>query len=103
MPSKRNELIAYAVMIGQDRPFATALIIPDPENCASLSQQQIRDRIHEQVTGANLTVSAPERCRHWELVWADLTDPSLFTPTLKLRRSRLLTKNRDVIERMYSE
>ena len=98
-----HELIAYAVMIGQDRPFATALIIPDPENCASLSQQQIRDRIHEQVTGANLTVSAPERCRHWELVWADLTDPSLFTPTLKLRRSRLLTKNRDVIERMYSE
>ena len=52
---------------------------------------------------ANLDVSRTERIKKFALVRANLADPNLVTPSLKLRRAAFLEKAKAAIEELYEK
>ncbi len=86
--------ISEAVLIGERRPYCTALLWP-AEN-ADLSG------LKEQIEKMNEKLSHPETIRKWTLIDQPLTIPNgELTPNLKVRRNVVQEHFRDVIEKMY--
>jgi long-chain acyl-CoA synthetase len=108
--------IAQAMVFGDRRPHLVAVLVPDqesleawaqahgvsptPEACAAVAEFQ--RVLHTAVDRVNLRLSPPERVRRFHVAPEAFTiDNDLLTPTLKLRRHRILDRYRDDIERLY--
>lgn len=98
---EHSPLIAHAVMMGEGRNYLTALIVPDPEYTVGLTDQQLRDEVSALVAQANSLVSTAEQVKKFELVEVDAADPSLMTPTQKLKRALFAQRWSSAVERMY--
>lgn len=112
-------LISQAVVIGDNRPFPTALVTLDPEVAPKWAKEQGIDfeditelgenekvlaavqQIFDEVNGG---LSQPERIKKWTLLPRDFTqDAEEITPTLKVRRKTITEKYGDLIDRMYAK
>lgn len=98
---ERSPLIAHAVMMGEGRSYLTALIVPDPEYTVGFTAQQLQDEVSALVARANSLVSAAEQVKKFELVEVDVADPSLMTPTQKLKRAVFAQRWASAVEHMY--
>ncbi len=116
---KASRFIEQAMVIGENRKFPAALIVPDfaflKDYCAlkeipfttreqAIADKRIVDRIFQEVQEANADIG------HWEQVKKIALLPQEFTieagdltPSLKLRRKPILAKNAAVVERIYGE
>jgi long-subunit acyl-CoA synthetase (AMP-forming) len=115
----RNEpLISQAVVVGDDRPYLTALLSLDADAAADWAMQEGRSltvealvedpglqaAIDEAVARVNAVHSRVEGIRRWRLVPHDLTvTGEELTPTLKVRRARVVSEFADLVEEMYAE
>lgn len=112
---EENPLVAHALVVGDSRPYPAALILLDPDEAAYLDivppsgeativdREDLVARILPSIRHANLDVSSPERVKRFALVAADLSPGSDFvTPTMKLRRSRVLQDLAPLIETLYT-
>jgi long-chain acyl-CoA synthetase len=113
-----SPLIGAVAVIGDSRPFVTALIILDEEECARFARSRGLDQpepqtlitdpdivveIEAAVARANATLSKVEQVRaHTILGTPWLPGGDELTPTLKLKRAPIAKKYADAIERMYS-
>lgn len=113
----RHPLIGQALVVGENRPFIAALLTLD----AAGSQQwadaegiapgtdltthpRVLELIGEHVAQVNTTVSRAESIREWRVVPGEWTPESGdLTPTMKMKRSVISTRAKDVIEEMYSD
>ena len=107
--------IETAVLVGDDRPYVTALIVPKWDHLRSdlgLSgdpEQIVRDeRVVAAIQKAVDEVNA--RLAHWETVKYFRVLPRDFeeaaderTPSLKIKRAAIRRKYADLIEEMYAE
>lgn len=110
-------LFDQVMLIGEGRPYLSALVVPNPEQLSGLadsSQPGAPDR--EAARGRDLPGLVLERLQRrlkafpgyaqvhkLALVpepWT--TDNGLMTPTLKLRRAAILARHHDLVERLYS-
>jgi long-chain acyl-CoA synthetase len=115
-----NPLVSHAVMVGEGKPYLSALLVLDPEQALawadaegisipSLAQTDIRAvndptlRTHLQraVDAANALVARSEQVRRFIVVFADLDDRGLVTPTMKLKRSVVLDRAAVTVEDLY--
>lgn len=115
-----DPLVSYAVMVGEGKPYLSALLVLDPEQARtradagstgprSSSDPGIREvddptvRAHLQlvVESANALVARSEQVRRFTVVLADLDDRELVTPTMKLKRSVMLGRAASAIEDLY--
>ncbi|MFI8633961.1 AMP-dependent synthetase/ligase [Microbacterium sp. NPDC077663] len=108
-----DPLVSHAVMVGEGRSYLSALILLDPEEVASrggtpadgelreVADDDLRGRIQRTVDAANALVSRSEQVRQFVLVAADLTDTTIVTPTLKIKRRVLLERGSDVVAALY--
>lgn len=110
-------LISQAVVIGDNRPFPTALLTLDAEVVPKWSKEQgiefdditdlaenemVLAAVQQIVDEVNSGMSQPERIKKWTLLARDFTqDAEEITPTLKVRRKTITEKYNDLIERMY--
>ncbi len=109
-------LVAHAVVVGDSRPYPAALILLDKEEIDRLgvayehsdiapgvvTAPQVIDRVVGVLKKANARVSAPERVKRFSLLLADLTPGGdMVTPTMKLRRSRLLEAMAPAVDDLY--
>jgi long-chain acyl-CoA synthetase len=110
-------LIAHACVIGDGRPYNTALITLDPESasqwasqhaiCGQTPAELARDpglltAIQHSVNTANASLSRAEQIKRYTIIpggWAPGTDE--LTPTLKLKRAAITAKYSTQIEAMY--
>jgi long-chain acyl-CoA synthetase len=115
----RNEpLISQAVVVGDDRPYLTALLALDADAAADWAMQKGRsltvealvedpgllDAIDEAVARVNALHSHVEGIRRWRLLPHDLTvSGQELTPTLKVRREQVVAEFPELIEEMYAE
>jgi long-chain acyl-CoA synthetase len=112
----RDPLLAQAVVYGEGRKFAAALLClrrPVAEawarehgilvDAAALAAHPaLRDRVQATVDAVNAMVSSPERIRAWTLLDRELSaEEDELTPTLKIRRSQVAEKFRDRLEALY--
>ncbi|GAA4775214.1 AMP-dependent synthetase/ligase [Microbacterium gilvum] len=106
-----SPLVAYAVTVGDDRPYLTAMLLLDREAVARVHDVRdprpldddpaIRALLEPVVTAANARVARSERVRRFALAYAEPDDRELVTPTLKIRRRALLQRASDTIDRLY--
>jgi long-chain acyl-CoA synthetase len=114
---KSFPLIGQACVIGDARPFVSALLVLDPEvapawakqrgiDGASLAElaehQEVRAEIEQSVTEANRRFSNVEQVKKFALLDEEwLPDSEELTPTMKLKRRGIHAKYADVIESLY--
>lgn len=119
-----HPLVAHAVMVGTDQPYAGALLLLERDELQTWAEQhdrqglidaldspvtlpgvaidddELRAALQPTVDAANASVSRAEQARRFQLVLADLGDCT--TPSLKLRRSAYLASAAGLVEELYA-
>ncbi len=115
---RAHPLVSQCLVIGDNRPYLTALITLDPDGLAHW--RQVSGRLHDPierlvgepdllrhlqraVDDANVLVSTPESIRRFRVLPRDFTiDSGYLTPSLKLRRAAVLRDYADEVARLYA-
>jgi len=111
-----DPLFEQVMVVGDGRPYLTALLVLnpeqwpaearrlglDPEDPAALQDERLKQAMLARV--ADCLRAFPGYARVCDLAcflepWT--VDNGLITPTLKLRRARILERYQDVVEKMY--
>jgi long-chain acyl-CoA synthetase len=118
---KTKGWIDQIVVLGEDRPFLTALAVPDFASLRMWARDQGVDEAahsdaelieHDEVQGLfdqafteyNRDAAAHEKIRNFRLLAEPFTvEDGTLTPTLKLRRSIIAERHADRIDAMYEE
>ena len=118
-PIRANPIIGQVIVVGDQKPFVSALVTLDEEmlpvwlgNNDLDAQMSVSDaakhpavlaEIQRAVDAANATVSRAESIRKFHVLDADLTEASgHLTPKLSIKRNVILADFADVIEDMYA-
>jgi long-chain acyl-CoA synthetase len=111
-------LISQAVVVGDGRPFLTALLSLDPDAASEWAVREGRSltvealiedaglhtAVGEAVERVNAAHSHAEGIRRWRLLPHDLSVSGReLTPTLKVRREEVIAEFGDLVEEMYAE
>ena len=114
---RMEPLIAQAVVVGDNRPYLTALLTIDADAAAEWAAHEGRsldfealtdDRdLHAELSKAiervNAAHSHAEGIRRWRVLPQDLTlSGGELTPTLKVKRNVVMERWADVIDEMYT-
>jgi long-chain acyl-CoA synthetase len=110
-------LVSHAVVIGEGRPYLTALFTLDAEELARwatargkiVAPEALADDpdVHEAIAAAVERVNASharvEQIKHWRILPRDFTvTAGELTPTLKVKRAVVAERYRDAIEELYA-
>jgi len=118
-PIRANPIIGQVVVVGDQKPFISALVTLDPEMLPAwlknhsldpemaLGEAAKNDHVVAEVQGAvdaaNAHVSRAESIRKFAILDVDLTEASgHLTPKLSIKRNVILQDFADVIDGMYS-
>src|SRR5207245_3717943 len=115
---KQHPLVGQAAVIGDRRPYVSALIVLDPEVAPVWARKAgipftsmedrshhpaVREEIQKAVDESNRHVSNVEGVKRFTILPTDWTpETDGLTPTLKLKRRVITQKYADAIEDMYS-
>ena len=119
-PIRANPIIGQVVVVGDQKPFISALITLDDEmlpvwlnnNGLDASMPLTEAAVHPQVIAevqravdaANSTVSRAESIRKFQIIDSVLSEASgHLTPKLSIKRDVILKDFADVVEDMYSD
>ena len=118
---KTQAWIDQIVVIGEDRPFLTALVVPNFDSLRMrardhdidesrysteelLEHDDVRSLFQQTFRDFNHNAAAHEKIRNFRLLASPFTvEDGTLTPTLKLRRSVITEQYADLIEKMYEE
>lgn len=115
-----SPLVSHAVMVGEGKPYLSALLVLDPvetlawaaargtsipldpvPDIRAVTDPALRAHLQSTVDAANALVARSEQVRRFSLVFADLDDRGLVTPTMKIKRSVVLDRAADTVENLY--
>jgi len=103
MTLQTNPLIATAVIVGDQRPFLTALIAVDPEATARMSDDEIHTSVQAAVDAANTGHAGTRQVKKFAILDEPLSiEQGELTPTLKVKRKVVGDHFAQQIEAMYS-
>jgi long-chain acyl-CoA synthetase len=102
-----SPLISQALVVGDRRPYITALITLDREAVQAQGldgdTQRIRERIQPAVDKVNEDLARPEQIKRFAVLPRDFSEAEgEVTPTLKLKRRICLEHFADEIEELYA-
>lgn len=114
---KFSPYITDAVLIGDRRPYLTALVMIDHENVEKFAQDhdiqfsnytsltraaEVRDLMQREIDRVNAKFARVEQIKKFHLIENQLTvEDDELTPTMKLKRKLVNEKYADIIESMY--
>lgn len=118
-PIRANPLISQVIVVGDQKPFISALVTLDPEMLPSwlhnngedanltLAEASVNPKViaevQRAVDAANTRVSRAESIRKFQVLATDLTEASgHLTPKLSIKRNIIVEDFASVIEGMYS-
>lgn len=115
-----DPLVSHAVMVGEGKPYLSALVVLDPvqtrawadargvsippiaeADLHAVTDPTLRAHLQHAVDAANALVARSEQVRRFSVVFADLEDRGLITPTMKLKRSVVLDRAAATVEDLY--
>lgn len=116
---RANALVSQCVVVGDGRPFISALVTIDEEalpgwldrhdlpagttTADAAEHPQVLAEIQGLVDQANSTVSRAEAIKEFRIVATDFTETTgHLTPSLKIKRAQVLKDYSDVVESIYS-
>jgi long-chain acyl-CoA synthetase len=114
---KFSPYITDAVVIGDRRPYLTALVMIDQENVEKYAQdhdvpfsnyasltraREVLELIGSEIEKANARFARVEQIKRFELLSTQLTaEDEELTPTMKLKRKLVQQKYAELIDSMY--
>lgn len=114
----KSHAIAHVVIIGERRPYLTALIVLEPAyaetlafpnqktssvNLVELSVNPIvYQEIKNAISSANATLASFEQIKRFHILGADFTIGVELTPTLKIKRKLVAEKYAKEIQALYA-
>jgi long-chain acyl-CoA synthetase len=118
-PIRANPLIGQVIVVGDQKPFISALITLDVEMLPTWLKNNAEDpeltlaeasvnpkviaEVQRAVDGANSKVSRAESIRKFQILATDLTEASgHLTPKMSIKRNIIVEDFADVIEGIYS-
>ena len=115
---KMNKYVVQAVLIGDRRPYITALIVPNWDNVIEYARGKGVDKIDPRalcqesvvkhlfknvIERTNADLSRYEQIKRCKLLTRELTqEEGELTPTLKVKRRVVMKKYADFIEALYA-
>ena len=114
---KQHALVSQCVMIGDRRPFLTAIVTLDPEEAAEWAQGKglpsdletlskhadVRTELEGHMAQVNLKYAQVEQVKKLTILGHDLSqETGELTPTLKVKRNVVADKYEGDIEAMYT-
>jgi long-chain acyl-CoA synthetase len=115
---RAHPLVSQAVVIGDRRPYVSALVAldteglrdwceergrPVPDNGAAMDDPDVRAAVQEAVDAANASVSQAESIKRYAILPRDLSvEADELTPTLKVRRAVVEQEYASVVEGLYT-
>ena len=91
--------VDQAVVIGDGRPFAVALLLPAPD----LADDQLPERLQEVIDGVNSRIAEPYRIGGFAVLEQPLSvERHELTPTGRIRRNVVAQTYSAMIDRIYS-
>ena len=115
---KESPFIESIIVLGENKHFTSALIVPSFEHleswCAvkgyaysspenAIKDQKIIDRIQREIDNTNNHLDKVEQIKKFKLLPINFTvEGDELSPTLKLKRKVILEKYKDLIEEIYS-
>ncbi|HSG38314.1 MAG TPA: long-chain fatty acid--CoA ligase, partial [Thermoanaerobaculia bacterium] len=116
---KGSRYIGQAVVIGDQKKFLSALLVPDFDalkswgdkhglggatNEALVASPQVRELIRTEVETVNANLAGFEKIVAWELIPNEFTlETGELTPTQKVKRRVINEKYGEVINRLYAQ
>jgi long-chain acyl-CoA synthetase len=116
---KFSPYISDAVVIGDQRRFLSCLVMIDHETVAQFAQErnvpftnfaslcrarEVQDLVWSEIERVNKQLARVETIKKFRLIEQILTaEDEELTPTMKLKRTFVSAKYKDVIDSMYSE
>lgn len=118
-PIRANPIIGQVIVVGDQKPYISALVTLDPEMLPvwlhnngedadqTLAEASVNPRViaevQRAVDAANATVSRAESIRRFRIIPTELTEESgHLTPKLSIKRSVIVADFADVITAMYA-
>jgi long-chain acyl-CoA synthetase len=101
---KSARLVSQALLIGDRRPYLTALISVDEEEAANLTEAELLATVQEVVDSVNRDRSRFEQIKRFTILPRDFSiEHGEVTPTLKLKRRAIEEHFAAEIEALYGE
>ena len=101
---KAAPLVSQALVIGDRRPYVTALVTVDPAEAAKFAPEAVRGAVERAVASVNENLGRAEQIKRFALLPRDFSsEMGEVTPTLKLRRRVCEENFRAEIESLYEE
>jgi long-chain acyl-CoA synthetase len=112
-----DELVDQVLVIGEGKPYLSALVVPNPEAFARVAQElhlgpvneatccddKVRSIFMQHVKQRTAAFPGYAQVRELAVVNEPWTpDNGLATPTLKLRRTKILARYNDITEKLYA-
>lgn len=113
---KADKFIANAFIVGDRKPYLTALLVPNFDNlesyaklknlpylnhCDLVSHPKVLDLIRRRVSRYQDDLASYQQIKRFTLLSEDFSN-ELITPTMKLKRKAVAEEFSKVIERMYA-
>jgi long-chain acyl-CoA synthetase len=99
---KASRFVSQAVVVGDRRPYVSALVTVDPDEVAR-SGRAAEELVQEAVDGVNRDLARAEQIKRFVVLPRDFTqEDGELTATLKLRRNVVNEHFADAIEQLYS-
>jgi long-chain acyl-CoA synthetase len=103
MMLQTNPLVSIAVVIGDRRPYLTALISVDPEATEGMDAEDVRAGVQAAVDEVNADQSRVRQLKRFIILERPLSiEGGELTPTLKVKRKVVREHFAEEIEAMYS-
>jgi len=100
---KTEPLISAMVLAGEKQPYVTALFTVNPAIAEPLGAAEVEATIKKAVKRANLELAVYEQIKKFRVLPAEFTvESGELTPTMKVRRGKVLEKYAAVVAEMYS-
>ena len=112
---KSIKYVSQAVLYGEGKPYCVALVTVDtasvklPQGSAQQADKEkllneVHQKIWSEVENLNKMLASFESIKRIALIEEDFTiDNGLLTPTLKVKRSKVMEHFRDLIESLYEK
>ena len=113
-----HPLVSQVVVVGDQKPFIGALItldaealsgwlsthdLPEMDVATAAKDPQVRAALERAIERTNAAVSRAESIRKFSVLDTDFTvENDLLTPTMKVKRGKVLEEYRDEVEALYA-
>jgi long-chain acyl-CoA synthetase len=118
-PIRANPIVGQVVVVGDQKPFISALVTLDPEMLPTWLQNNghraamslteaaddgaVRAEVQKAIDRANATVSRAESIRKFTILATEWTEASgHLTPKMSIKRNVIMTDFADEVEALYS-